>query len=158
MQFKDGLIAGTVVKRLAKHSDQRGWLVELFRQDELEQEFFPVMSYISETLPGVARGPHEHRQQADLFCFVGPSMFRVYLWDSRKHSPTYGNRLVFEAGESAPLAVVIPAGVVHAYKNIGSTPGWVVNFPNRLYAGHGRTEPVDEIRYENDPQTVYTMD
>ena len=36
--------------------DARGWLCELFRHDELPAEFHPVMAYISETEPGVARG------------------------------------------------------------------------------------------------------
>lgn len=158
MQFNDGPIDGVVVRNLSKHMDQRGWLVELFRQDEVAREFFPVMSYISETRPGIARGPHEHREQADLFCFIGPSTFRVYLWDARRDSSTFGNRMVLEAGEDDPKSVIIPAGVVHAYKNIGAVPGWVVNLPNKLYAGSGRKEPVDEIRHENDPNPVFILD
>lgn len=158
MQFNDGPVQGVVVRSLSKHIDQRGWLVELFRQDEIAREFFPVMSYISETRPGVARGPHEHRTQADLFCFIGPSTFRVYLWDARQDSPTFGNRMVFDAGEEDPKSVIIPAGVVHAYKNIGKVPGWVVNLPNKLYAGNGRKEPIDEIRHENDPNSVFVLD
>lgn len=158
VQFNDGPVQGVVVRSLSKHIDQRGWLVELFRQDEIAREFFPVMSYISETRPGVARGPHEHRTQADLFCFIGPSTFRVYLWDARQDSPTFGNRMVFDAGEEDPKSVIIPAGVVHAYKNIGKVPGWVVNLPNKLYAGNGRKEPIDEIRHENDPNSVFVLD
>lgn len=158
MQFKTGPIQGVIVKNLAKHQDSRGWLVELFRQDEIEQQYLPVMSYISETEPGVARGPHEHRDQADLFCFLGPSTFRVYLWDVRKSSETYGNKMVVDAGEKQPASVIIPAGVVHAYKNIGSVSGWVVNLPNKLYAGNGRKETVDEIRHESDPSSIFILD
>ncbi len=158
MHFKTGPIHDVMVKDLSKRTDQRGWLVELFREDEIERQFLPVMSYISETKPGIARGPHEHRDQADLFCFLGPSTFRVFLWDARKDSPTLGSRMVFDAGEDEPKSVIVPAGVVHAYKNIGTVPGWVVNLPNKLYAGNGRKEPVDEIRHESDPKTAYTLD
>lgn len=158
MHFKTGPIHDVMVKDLSKRRDQRGWLVELFREDEIERQFLPVMSYISETKPGIARGPHEHRDQADLFCFLGPSTFRVFLWDARKDSPTLGSRMVFDAGEDEPKSVIVPAGVVHAYKNIGTVPGWVVNLPNKLYAGNGRKEPVDEIRHESDPKTAYTLD
>ena len=158
MSFKTGLINNVVLKDLSRHKDQRGWLVELFREDEIDRQFLPVMSYISETMPGVARGPHEHNDQADLFCFLGPSTFRIFLWDARKESATFGNKMVFDAGEQQPKSVVIPAGVVHAYKNVGSVPGWVVNLPNRLYAGKGRKEQVDEIRHEIDPKTIYTLD
>jgi len=34
----------------------------------------------------------------------------------------------------------------------------VINCPNRLYAGEGRREPVDEIRHEDDANTIFRMD
>ncbi len=158
MTFKTGPIEGLVVKELLIHKDGRGWLSELFRSDELPAEFLPVMAYISSTAPGVARGPHEHRDQADLFCFVGPGVFRIVCWDNRRHSPTFGNTVTLEGGEGAPLSVVVPAGVVHGYKNIADKDGWVVNLPNRLYAGKGKKEPVDEIRHEHDPNSPFKLD
>jgi dTDP-4-dehydrorhamnose 3,5-epimerase len=156
--FKNGEITGIVVRPLGKYTDHRGWLVELFRQDELDEEFLPVMSYISMTNPGTARGPHEHVDQADLFGFIGPSSFKVYLWDNRKDSPTYMCKQVFVVGEGNPASVLIPPGVVHAYKNVGPTMGMVTNYPNRLFAGKGKKEKVDEIRHESDPNTIFTLD
>ena len=117
--FQDGKIHGVVIRDIKKFVDDRGWLAELFREDEVEQQFMPVMSYISVTHPGIARGPHEHVDQADMFAFIGPSNFKVYLWDTRKNSPTFQSRFVFIAGEDAPKSVIIPPGVVHAYKNVG---------------------------------------
>ena len=73
-------IQGVVVRELSTHNDERGSLTELFRADELDKEFYPLMSYISMTRAGVTRGPHEHVDQADIFLFLGPSTFRVYLW------------------------------------------------------------------------------
>lgn len=138
--------------------DDRGWLTELFRNDLIDPKFHPVMAYVSMTKPGVARGPHEHADQADYFCFIGPSTFRVYLWDARADSPTFGQKEVREAGENSPYALIVPAGVVHAYKNVGDTDGWVFNGANRLYAGWLKQDPVDEIRHEKDEQTPYTLD
>ena len=158
MSFRTGQIGGVVIRDLSRHSDSRGWLTELFRSDESPKELLPVMGYVSSTEPGIVRGPHEHREQTDHFCFVGPSTFRVYLWDNRKDSPTFGNRIVLEAGAEQPKAMIIPPGVVHAYKNIGKTPGWIFNLSNRLYAGEGRREEVDEIRHENDPNTIFILD
>src|SRR5215831_7175882 len=89
MKFHPGSIDAVLWKPLAKFHDPRGWLCELFRHDELAAEFHPVMAYASVTLPGVARGPHEHVDQTDCFCFIGPSIFKVYLWDRRLDSPTY---------------------------------------------------------------------
>lgn len=156
--FKDGAIEGIVIRPLRKYGDKRGWLCELFRSDELAGEFMPAMSYLSETLPGVMRGPHEHVDQADVFCFVGPSNFKLVLWDNRQKSSTYRNRMVSFLGEENPSQVVIPAGVVHAYKNVGEKPGWVINFPNRLYRGEGRKGPVDEIRYEENSHCEFKVD
>jgi len=156
--FKNGTIRDVVVKDLARYSDDRGWLTEIFREDETEERFRPAMQYISMTHAGVARGPHEHADQADYFAFIGPSNFKVYLWDDRKDSPTYGTRQVITAGEDNPRMVIIPAGVVHAYRNIGERMGMVVNLPNRLYAGWGKTEKVDEIRHENDPGSPFILD
>ena len=151
-------IEGVVVRQLQWHGDDRGRLSELFRVDELEPEFRPVMSYISTTKPGITRGPHEHEEQADIFCFIGPSTFRIYLWDNRIDSKTHGAHDRFEAGEANPLLVLVPKGVVHAYKNVGDSDGVVVNCPNRLYAGEGRQAPVDEIRHEDDPQSPFQVD
>lgn len=122
------------------------------------KEAQPVMGYLSMTKPGVARGPHEHREQTDFFALVGPSDFEVTLWDNRAGSPTFGRRETFVLGASCPATIIIPPGVVHAYRNVGKVDGWVLNFPNRLYRGPGRKEPVDEIRHEDDPESLYKLD
>lgn len=155
--FKDGEIEGVVVRKLVRNLDSRGWLTELFRGDELDPEYLPAMSYISSTNPGVTRGPHEHWDQADLFCFLGPSNFKLRLWDNRKDSQTFLCRSTLILGEDNPATVLIPAGVVHAYQNVGDVDGIVINCPNRLYRGAGRKEEVDEIRHEDDGDTLYRM-
>jgi dTDP-4-dehydrorhamnose 3,5-epimerase len=156
--FTKGYIDGVIVKNLTKHADERGWLMEVFREDEMERRYMPVMSYISVTQENITRGPHEHVHQVDYFCFPGPSNFKIYMWDNRKESPTYMAMQVIFAGEDAPKSVLIPPGVVHAYKNVGGKPGMVVNSPNKLFAGPGKKEPVDEIRHEDDPETIFQLD
>ena len=118
----------------------------------------PVMAYLSMTRPGVTRGPHEHREQTDFFAFAGPSDFEVTLWDNRPGSPTAGRRETFVFGASRPATLIVPPGVVHAYRNVGKVEGWVLNFPNRLYKGPGRIEPVDEIRHEDDPCSRFKVE
>ena len=156
-RFRDGEIQGVVVRELRKYFDKRGWLVELFRRDELDEEFLPAMTYVSATTPGITRGPHEHWDQADFFCFIGPSNFKLRLWDNRKESETFGCRTTLIVGQDNPASVLIPAGVVHGYQNIGAVDGIVINCPNRLYAGAGRKEEVDEIRHEDDGESVFSM-
>ncbi|MFQ5329116.1 MAG: dTDP-4-dehydrorhamnose 3,5-epimerase family protein [Thermodesulfobacteriota bacterium] len=156
--FKDGPIDGVEIRPLRKYADERGWLMELFRKDEIDESLFPAMTYISMTEPGVTRGPHEHVAQTDYFCFAGPSNFRIFLWDNRSASPTYRNRMVFVAGEDQPSVVIVPEGVVHAYKNRGETGGLVINCPNRLFMGPDKREAIDEIRYENDASSPFKVE
>lgn len=157
-QFKVGEIVDVVVRDLRRFNDNRGWLAELFRHDELDPEYYPAMTYISATEPGVTRGPHEHVDQADLFCFLGPSNFQIRMWDNRPGSATFNHVMTLVAGADNPKSVLVPKGVVHAYRNVGEIHGIVINCPNRLYAGKNKSEPVDEIRHEDDPDTIYTMD
>ena len=156
--FQEGTIDGVLIRPLKRFQDARGWLIELYREDELDSADHPSMAYLSQTLPGVARGPHEHRQQTDHFSFVGPGDFKLYLWDTRPDSPTLDYRLTLVVGESNPQAVIVPPGVVHAYKNISHIPGLVFNCPNRLYAGRQRQEPVDEIRHEDLTDSPFLLD
>ena len=156
--FHQGPIDGLAVKPLERLEDARGWLIELYRRDELPAAVQPAMAYVSQTLPGVARGPHEHREQTDCFAFVGPGDFKLYLWDTRSDSPTSGNRQTLLVGESKRQLVLVPPGVVHAYKNVSQVAGLVFSAPNRLYRGEGRKEPVDEIRHEDRPGSPFLLD
>lgn len=144
---------GVVIKELNVFTDERGWLTELFRNDETD--FRPVMSYVSLTKPGISRGPHEHMDQSDFFCFLGN--FRLYLWDNRKGSVSFGEKFVLDTG-GKPVTAIVPPGVVHAYKNMGPAEGLVLNLPDRLFRGQGKKDPVDEVRYENDPDSPFRID
>jgi dTDP-4-dehydrorhamnose 3,5-epimerase len=127
--FRRGKIEGVIVRQLKKFADSRGWLAELYRLDELDDEFHPAMTYISATSPGVTRGPHEHVDQADFFCFFGPSNFKLRLWDNRADSSSYRSVMTIFVGEEEPSSVLVPKGVVHAYQNVGPVDGIVINSP-----------------------------
>lgn len=145
---------GVLVKPLNRYSDQRGWLMEVFRDDELPEGFKPVMSYLSVTKPGVSRGPHEHVHQTDLFVFLDGA-YELHLWDARPGGED--RHLMIEVGEANPVAVWVPPGVVHAYRNVGERDAFVLNYPDQLYAGWGKKEPVDEIRHEEREDAKYRL-
>lgn len=151
--FTEGEIEGVLVREFTQFRDGRGWLSELFRIDELG-DYRVAMAYLSVTNPGITRGPHEHIEQTDYFCFLGT--FALYLWDNRRISATYKKRKVIENADR--MIVVVPPGVVHAYRNSGETDGIVLNFPDRLYAGWRKKERVDEVRYENDPESPFRIE
>lgn len=149
------MIQGVVIKKIDKYEDERGWLMEIFRQDEMN--FSPLMSYVSLTKPGVVRGPHEHVHQSDAFVFIGPGSFSLHLWDRRENSETKGENLVIEVGESNPCLVIVPPGVVHGYKCISEVAAMSINLPDKLYKGPNKQEDVDEIRWEKDPSSPYKI-
>jgi dTDP-4-dehydrorhamnose 3,5-epimerase len=154
-------IRGVIARELTKHEDERGWLLELYREDELPPlqgaNPRPVMAYISCTGPRVQRGPHEHMDQTDVFVFISGT-FMIELWDNRPESPTYKNRLSLCAGDGIPALVVVPPGVVHAYVNLDEEPGLVFNGANALFKGENRQDPVDEIRHELNRKSPFCVD
>lgn len=149
------MIEGVVVKKLIKNTDERGWLSEIFRKDE--DGYLPAMSYISLTNPGIIRGPHEHEKQTDMFVFLGPGAFELHLWDRRENSLTAGQYEKICAGADNPSAITVPPGVVHGYKCVSKDCGLSINFPDKLYKGEGKTEEVDEIRWEKDEKSPYVI-
>ena len=150
------MIKDVIIKNLNQYHDDRGWLSEVYRQDEVT--YHPVMAYISVTKPGVVRGPHEHVYQSDCFVFVGPGSFELHLWDRRKGSETEGQHFKSIMGEENPTMVIVPPGVVHGYKAIGNKDSYCLNFSDKLYKGEGKKEEIDEIRWEQDPDSPYKID
>ena len=125
------MIEGVAVKQLARHADQRGYLMELLRSDD------PIFSkfgqcYVSMNYPGVVRAWHWHEKQDDFFVVVR-GMIRVGLYDQREGSATQGEVNNFYLGENNTILVKIPVGVVHGYKTIGMEPSLLINFPSEAY-------------------------
>lgn len=149
-------IPGVSFRRLLTHEDDRGTLTELFRNDWLDEPQYPVMVYLSMTKPGHVRGPHEHREQDDLFVFLGTSEFTLHLWENREGLKAAPETHTMPKGEA--WLVIVPHGVVHGYRNSGAEEGWVFNGPNRLYGGVGVSGPVDEIRYETREDVPFRID
>ena len=157
MKFVRGDIDGVHLIRLTRHDDGRGHLIETLRRDELPLKIDFAMSYVSFTLPGKSRGPHEHREQTDVFAFTGPGRLKLVMWDNRRESPTYGRMSEHTLGEGAPATVIVPPGVVHGYVNVSDEPAMVLNYPDRLFRGEGKKEQVDEIRHEDDVKTPFKL-
>lgn len=150
------MIDGVVIKQLEKYNDERGWLCEVYRQDEVSMR--PAMAYLSVTKPGIVRGPHEHREQSDCFVFAGPGDFELYLWDRRSGQPVSTEAWRLVVGQSNPVMVVVPPGVVHGYKCLGPDSGYCFNLSDQLYRGEGKQEEIDEIRWEKQADSPYVID
>ena len=142
------MIEGVKVKRLKVIPDERGFLMEMMRDDdEFFQKFGQV--YLSVVYPGVVKGWHYHQKQTDHFVFV-KGMAKVVLYDGREDSPTRGEINEFFMGESNPILLLIPPLVLHGMKGIGTEPAYLVNTPTEHYVA----ENPDEFRMAPDDPSI----
>jgi len=141
------MIDGVRIKKLIVHPDDRGRLFEIWRADDEGYCGFGQV-YVTTAYPGIIKGWHCHKQQTDCFTVImGRALFALY--DAREGSPTHGQLQTVQIGENERLAVLIPPGVYHGFKNIGEDEVWCLNCPNRTYNAKNpdeyRLDPFDPV-------------
>ncbi len=141
------LIAGVRLAPYPLWPDDRGYFLEVARIGQgLAAEFPKDSTQISAALsyPGTIKAFHFHRHQTDCWVPV-QGMFQVALVDLRKDSATFGERNTIYVGVLRPWQLLIPPGVGHGYKVVGTDPGFLVYLTDRFY------DPQDEgrIPYNN---------
>ncbi|HHW03160.1 MAG TPA: spore coat protein [Thermoanaerobacterales bacterium] len=141
------LIKGVQIKNLIKHVDDRGFFMEILRDDDNLLKRFGQAS-MSFTYPGVIKAFHYHKLQDDLWFFPKGNA-QVVLHDLREDSPTRGMTNVFYMGENNPILLFIPVGVAHGYRVLGNEPAIITYFTTMAY---NRENP-DEYRIPwDDPE------
>jgi len=141
------LIYGVKIKRLEKHVDDRGFFMEILRDDDGILDRFGQAS-MSFTYPGVIKAFHYHKLQDDVWFFPKGNA-QVVLYDRRENSPTYKKTNVFYMGEHNPIILLIPKGVAHGYRVLGNEPAVIIYFTSHSY---NREKP-DEYRIPwDDPE------
>jgi dTDP-4-dehydrorhamnose 3,5-epimerase len=126
------LIDGVIVRYQRPVEDRRGEIVEVYRPSWGLVDAPLVYVYQVRIRPGAVKGWVIHEHQDDRLFFVS-GVVRWALYDDRPDSPTRGtlNDLVFS--ERAPALLVIPRGVYHAVRNIGTADAIFLNMPTRPY-------------------------
>lgn len=146
------LIDGVRVAPVALWPDDRGFFLEVIRVGQgLPAGFNPATTQVSAALsyPGTIKAFHFHLQQTD-YWVPARGMFQVALVDLRPGSPTQGVKNTFYVGSLRPWSILIPPGVGHGYKVIGSDPAMLVYVTDRFY------NPKDEGRIPyNHPDIAY---
>ena len=146
------LIDGVRLQPVQLWADDRGYFLEVLRLGQgLVAGFPPETAQVAAAYnyPGAIKAFHYHLQQADCFTPV-MGLFQIALVDLRAGSRTFGLRNTIYAGPLHPCQVLIPAGVGHGYKIIGTEPGLLVYATDRFY------DPRDEGRIPyNDPSINY---
>jgi dTDP-4-dehydrorhamnose 3,5-epimerase len=134
------LIDGVIIRPLVRHADERGYVMEILRDDDPDYQRFGQV-YVSTCYPGVVKAWHAHTRQTDYFCVVKGNA-KIGLWDRRPGSPTQGQTMSVVIGEHNPCLVVIPPGVWHGQMAVGTEMSVLVNVPTEHY---DRESP-DELR------------
>ncbi len=134
------MIDGVVIKPLRAIPDDRGYLMEILRDDdELFQQFGQV--YITTCYPGVVKAWHAHRRQYDHVCCLRGTA-KLGLYDDREGSPTRGQSDAIILGLVNPLLVQIPPLVWHGFTTVGGEMILMLNIPTEHYV---HDDP-DELR------------
>ena len=141
------MIKGIYTKQLRVIPDERGRLMEIFRNDDdIFQKFGQI--YMTTTYPGVVKAWHLHKKQTDNICCV-QGMIKLVIYDPRAESPTFKEVNQFYIGVHNPLLIQIPSNVYHGWMCVSQEEALVVNIPTETY---NRKDP-DEHRldpHEND--------
>lgn len=147
------MIAGVIVKRLVRHTDDRGYFLEVARDDDGMLERFGQLS-ASLSYPGVIKAFHYHRHQDDIWFFPKGNA-QVVLHDLRQDSPTHGKTDVYYMGENNLISLLIPRGVAHGYRVLGNEPAIITYLTNRSY------NPADPDEYRipyDDPRIGFSWE
>jgi len=138
--------------------DDRGYFVETFRQDKLEEALGFSVNFIqdneSKSSYGVFRGLHYQLApfaQSKLVRVIEGSVIDVAV-DLRKGSPTFGQHMTVELSGENKLQLFIPRGFAH---------GFVVTSPTAVFSykvdNYYAPECDRGVAY-NDPQIGITLD
>lgn len=137
-------INGLFLKELTTHLDDRGDVIELWSTAWPEFKDNKIMraehGYQSATDPGVVKCWHLHAIHTDQFT-VTRGKLQVCLVDVREDSPTFGHANTVVMGIQKPRFLLIPPGVMHGWKALGTTESIVVNFQSHPY------DATDEFKF-----------
>jgi dTDP-4-dehydrorhamnose 3,5-epimerase len=127
------MIEGTIIRKLKRHVDERGFLCELIRSDEknfknmLKDGF--AMSCYSVSHQGVIRAWHRHprTEQVDTFIVLKGKIQVCVFNEQTKELDQH------ILDEKDTTALTIPGKHWHGYKVISNEPAILLYFPNKLY-------------------------
>ena len=143
------MIQGVKTKNLRVIPDERGWVMEIMRCDDLDmfEKFGQV--YLSVAHSGVVKGWHYHKIQTDNFTCVR-GMMKVALCDGREDSSTKGQINELFIGDKNPMIISVPPGIWHGFKAIGGKDAYFISVPTEPY---NYTTP-DEYRLPPDTKEI----
>lgn len=121
MKFERTAIEDVVIIEPKVHGDERGYFVETFRQDKLEEFLGFAVNFCqdneSKSSRGVLRGLHYQLALAAQTKLVRVIQGRVLdvAVDIRRGSPTFGEHVAVELSSDNKKQLFVPRGFAHAF-------------------------------------------
>ncbi|MDD3008324.1 MAG: dTDP-4-dehydrorhamnose 3,5-epimerase [Arcobacter sp.] len=121
MQFIRTAIPDVIIIEPTVHGDSRGYFVETFRQDKLEEFLGYQINFCqdneSKSSKGVLRGLHYQLPpfaQTKLVRVISGRVLDVAV-DIRKNSPTFGQYVAVELSGENKKQLLVPRGFAHGF-------------------------------------------
>jgi len=127
MEFIRQAIPDVMLIKPNMHGDERGYFVETFRQDKLEQALGYALHFVqdneSKSSRGVLRGLHYQlapQAQSKLVRVIAGAVLDVAV-DIRQGSPTYGQHVAVELSAENKQQLFVPRGFAHGFVVLSET-------------------------------------
>jgi len=121
MKFTRTQIKDVIIIEPKVHGDKRGYFIETFRQDKLEEFLGYRINFCqdneSKSSRGVLRGLHYQLHPAAQTKLVRVIQGRVLdvVVDIRKGSPTFGKHVAVELSAENKKQILVPRGFAHGF-------------------------------------------
>jgi dTDP-4-dehydrorhamnose 3,5-epimerase len=144
------MIAGVTIQPLNVHADDRGYLLEILRDDDALFERFGQV-YLTVCYPGLVKAWHLHARQTDNLSCVAGTM-KLGIFDDRPDSPTQSQSMSVILGLVHPVLVQIPPGLWHGFTPLGGEAATLLNVPTLHYDA---AAPDEQRRDPFDPELPF---
>ena len=121
MKFVRTKIPDVIIVEPQVHGDDRGYFIETFRQDKLEDFLGFKLNFVqdneSKSNKGVLRGLHYQlhpASQTKLVRVIQGSVLDIAV-DIREGSPTFGQSVAIELSETNKRQLLVPRGFAHGF-------------------------------------------
>jgi len=150
LKFTPQSIADVILIEPTIHGDDRGYFIETFRQDLLEEAIGCKVNFVqdneSKSIKGVLRGLHYQLPpytQAKLVRVIEGSILDVAV-DIRKSSPTFGQYVSLELTAQNKNQLFVPHGFAHGFVVLSDSATFAYKVDNYYAPEHDRGIAFDD--------------
>ena len=158
MKFTPQSIKDVILIEPTIHGDDRGYFIETFRQDLLEEAIGYRVNFVqdneSKSIKGVLRGLHYQLPpytQAKLVRVIEGSVLDVVV-DIRKSSPTFGQHVSIELTAQNKYQLFVPHGFAHGFVVLSNSATFAYKVDNYYAPEHDRGIAFDDKELKIDWQ------